>query len=393
MSWKRDSVIFKQQGSYSCFPSLQQLADGRLIVAVTQREWPSHDSKGKVRVMVSDDGGERWQETHDRSLSALWPGATGKFRCELADGTWLDMGAGGRGGHFDAPEVRPTGERAAWEAKRFATSDYERDPDFFYLNGKDLHIGKSQDRCVSWQRQSIPAPEDMISINGFRGLRLCDGTLLFPVGGRVDSPDVDLRAVDGAVWRQYMVRSTDDGATWEWAPMIEDPRGVYTEEVTLLEVADNRLLAMIRCHRPGPTGYLWQQWSEDGGRTWSQPVETPIWGYPCHLLKLQDGRLLCTYGYRFKPAGIRAVVSEDGGWSWDVQNVRILRDDGGTPAEGWGEQQLAKFAERGVAGADLGYPFSAQLHDGLILTVYYFTGSDGITHAAATKWSIDGDFL
>ena len=32
--------------------------------------------------------------------------------------------------------------------------------------------------------------------------------------------------------------------------MIEDPRGVYTEEVALLEVADNRLLAMVRCHRP-----------------------------------------------------------------------------------------------------------------------------------------------
>ena len=173
--------------------------------------------------------------------------------------------------------------------------------------------------------------------------------------------------------------------------MIEDPRGVYTEEVTLLEVADNRLLAMVRCHRPGPTGYLWQQWSEDGGKSWSQPVETPVWGYPCHLLKLQDGRLLCTYGYRFKPAGIRAVLSEDKGWSWDVQHERILRDAGGTPARGWGPEQLAKFAERGVAGADLGYPFSAQLADGAILTVYYFTGSDGITHAAATRWSIDGD--
>ena len=87
MGWKRDSVIFKEQGSYSCFPTLEQLADGRLIVAITQREWPSHYSKGQVRVMVSDDGGECWQESEDRSLSALWPGATGKFRCRLADGS------------------------------------------------------------------------------------------------------------------------------------------------------------------------------------------------------------------------------------------------------------------------------------------------------------------
>lgn len=391
MGWKRDSVIFKEQGSYSCFPTLEQLADGRLIVAITQREWPSHYSKGQVRVMVSDDGGECWQESEDRSLSALWPGATGKFRCRLADGTWLDMGAGGRGGHFDAPELRPIGERAEWEAKRYSTNDCENDPSHFYLDGKDLHIGKSRDGGATWQRQQIPAPADMLNLNGFRGLRLGDGTLLFPVGGPVDHSGLDLRTREGAAWRQYIARSTDDGQTWQWAAMVEDPHGVYTEEVSLLEVADNRLLAMTRCHRPGPTGYLWQQWSEDGGRTWSQPVETPVWGYPCHLLKLQDGRLLCTYGYRFKPAGIRAVLSGNGGWSWDVQNTRVLRNDGGTPAAGWGPEQLAKFAERGVAGADLGYPFSAQLQDGSILTVYYFTGADGITHAAASKWSIDGD--
>ena len=120
-------------------------------------------------------------------------------------------------------------------------------------------------------------------------------------------------------------------------------------------------------------------------------METQIWGYPCHLLRLADGRILCTYGYRFKPAGIRAVLSNDGGWSWDLKRERILRDDGGTPAQGWGPKQLEKFKERGVAGADLGYPFSAQLADGAILTVYYFTGTDGITHAAATKWCLAGE--
>jgi len=391
MSQKRNIVIFKEEGSYSCFPTLEQLADGRLVVPFTQRQWPSHYSKGRMRVMISDDSGESWQETDDRSLPSLWPGATGKFRCLLADGTWLDMGAGGHGGHFDAPEVRPASERAEWQATRYSTSDFAIAPSRFYLAGKELHIGKSRDNGATWQEQTIATPDPMINLNGFRGLRLQDGTLLFPVGGVADYPDLDLSTMEGAVWRQYMTRSTDDGETWEWSQMIEDPHGIYTEEVTLLEVAPNRVLAMVRCHRPGPTGYLWQHWSEDGGRTWSQPVETPVWGYPCHLLKLQDGRLLCTYGYRFKPAGIRAVLSDDGGWSWNIENERILRDDGGTPAQGWGPEQLARFAVRGVAGADLGYPFSTQLADGTILTVYYFTGTDGITHAAATKWSADDD--
>ena len=391
MTWKRDIIIFKQEGSYSCFPMLDQLPDGRLVVPLTQRDWPSHNSKGRTRVFSSNDGGTGWQESHDGSLPALWKGATGKFRCTLDDGTWLDVGAGGRGGHFDAPEVLPAARRAQWEEKRYATHDHENDPGLFYLSGKDLNIGKSRDGGSSWQKQAIPAPADMLFLCGFRGLRLQDGTLLFPCGGQVDEPGLDLRVPEGATWRQYMARSTDDGASWELAPMAEDPNGGYTEEVALLALGADRLLALVRVHRPGPTGYLWQQWSNDNGQTWSEPVETRIWGYPPHLLALQDGRILCSYGYRFKPAGIRAVLSNDGGRSWEMEEVRILRDDGGTPARGWGPEQLEKARERGVSGADLGYPFSTQLADGTIVTVYYFTESDGITHAAATRWRLDDD--
>ena len=175
--------------------------------------------------------------------------------------------------------------------------------------------------------------------------------------------------------------------------MIEDPQGQYTEEVALVELRDGRVLALARVQGPGDTGYLWQQASADGGQTWSEAVETRIWGYPAHLLQLQDGRLLCSYGYRREPAGIRAVVSNNGGWSWDLADERILRDDGGTPAQAWSAADLKLFKKKaGLAGApDLGYPRSIQLADGTIFSVYYFTAKDGITHVAATKWRLDGD--
>ena len=38
------------------------------------------------------------------------------------------------------------------------------------------------------------------------------------------------------------------------------------------------------------------------------------------------------------------------------------------------------------ARPDLGYPISTQLEDGAILTVYYITLDDGITHCACTRW-------
>ena len=73
-----------------------------------------------------------------------------------------------------------------------------------------------------------------------------------------------------------------------------------------------------------------------------------------------------SYGYRHPPYGIRAVISNDEGRTWDTDNVVVLRNDG--------------------AGYDLGYPRSMQLEDDTILTVYYFTDDEKVTHIACTRW-------
>ena len=68
--------------------------------------------------------------------------------------------------------------------------------------------------------------------------------------------------------------------------------------------------------------------------------------------------------------GIRAVFSSDDGRTWSGAEPTVLRDDG----QG--------------RGGDLGYPVTAQLADDSLLTIYYFTGADGITHIAGTHWSV-----
>jgi len=97
--------------------------------------------------------------------------------------------------------------------------------------------------------------------------------------------------------------------------------------------------------------------------------ETPLWGHPAHLLSLGDGHLLCSYGYRRPPFGIRACLSPDGGSTWDMAHEFVLRDDG--------------------ASRDIGYPSTAQLPDGTLITVYYLHGEDGIRHIACTRWRLD----
>ena len=98
----------------------------------------------------------------------------------------------------------------------------------------------------------------------------------------------------------------------------------------MVNLPDGRVLAMIRSESGGPlheTGFLWQTQSDDSGKTWSPAKRTDIWGYPPHLLLTSDGDVLCTYGYRRPPFGIRACFSRDAGRTWDTEHEVILRRD------------------------------------------------------------------
>ena len=89
---------------------------------------------------------------------------------------------------------------------------------------------------------------------------------------------------------------------------------------------------------------------------------------------MKDGRVVCAYGYRVKPWGIRARVSEDGARTWGPEI--ILRDDGGS----W----------------DLGYPRVVEVSGGRLLSVYYINLRDdpiqlngGVRHIAQTVFTPD----
>jgi hypothetical protein len=99
--------------------------------------------------------------------------------------------------------------------------------------------------------------------------------------------------------------------------------------------------------------------SDDGGLTWQFLSRVNDFGAPGSLVAMADGRLVVVYGYRLKPYGIRAVVSEDEGGSWGPEI--IIRDDGGS----W----------------DLGYPNAFEAEPGRIGAIYYFNSRDDAVQA------------
>jgi hypothetical protein len=157
---------------------------------------------------------------------------------------------------------------------------------------------------------------------------------------------------NGREGRPLCVRTIDGGKTWKFVSWIADEPTGYAIMPSTVRLGADELLTAIRYH-DNKKGWLDMFRSLDNGRTWkfdSRPAADLGEGNPASMIRLADGRVCLTYGYRGNSSGIRARLSSDGGHTWGKEI--ILRDDGG--------------------GRDLGYPRSVQRKDGKIVTVYYF---------------------
>ncbi len=145
--------------------------------------------------------------------------------------------------------------------------------------------------------------------------------------------------------QSWLFRSTDSGATWGEPTLL----GEHFNETGLVVLRDGRVLAAMRSE---VGRYLATIASSDQGRTWSTPVRiTADHEHPADLIELADGRVLLTYGQRNTPRSVEAILSRDGGRTWDPSTK-------------------VKLAEE-VRYGDNGYPSSVQIGDGSIVTMYY----------------------
>jgi hypothetical protein len=141
-------------------------------------------------------------------------------------------------------------------------------------------------------------------------------------------------------WRAWQFRSDDDGKTWRAVNII----GPRHNETSLFHAGGRKWLAAARIDAVELFA------SDDDGATWSGPLRvTQRNEINAHLARLQDGRLLLTYGNRVKGQfGVLAKLSTDEGKTWS-QPIRL-----------------------GHSGSsDCGYPSSVQRSDGRIVTAWY----------------------
>ena len=171
---------------------------------------------------------------------------------------------------------------------------------------------------------------------------------------------------------EYMLVSHDRGRTFSDYVRISD----YSGDSSFCLCPDGVIAAALRMqahnypHRRAQpkhetrgerTHYMAYATSTDAGRTWSEPQQLTDYNQiPGHITCLQDGRLLMSYGVRSYPLGVQAVLSDPGRSSWDLENRIMLAWNGGMWDNG-----------RGYARHTVGHPYTQQLPDGTLLTVYY----------------------
>ena len=321
----------KEPMRYLGWPTITKTQDGQLFV-VFSGDRDSHICPwGKTQIIKSSDNGKTWSEPVTINNTPLDDRDAGII--ETKEGTLLMS-------WFTSIAFTYYGS---------APDKYARHIEKITPDVREKWLGnwirRSTDGGKSWQE-----PIRTVSGTPHGPIQLRDGRLLYVGTGKLD----DKRAIT-------VQESSDDGNSWKVIssiPISSENEISQCHEPHAVELSSGKLVAMIRYHGPPEesTSFLLQSESYDGGKTWSVAHSTPIWGYPPHLIQLENGWLVVVYGRRKLPYGERACISRDEGKSWDVENEIVLC---------------------GAINEDLGYPSSVQLDDGSIMTVFYQVDKPG----------------
>ena len=242
------------------------------------------------------------------------------------------MRSSDRGRSWSPPkEIDFMGDGNSWSPPRLHLTPNERL--LLVTPGRDhKKVFESTDRGNTWSDAGttnlhIGPPRDQpvqdLSPAGFLNLR--DGSILAIM---LSSALIEASQTNHTVWtwgsvhcQAFAARSEDDGRTWSEpvnvdASFLDADGNVVTGNMDLtegsaFETADGRVVMLIR---PVYSPWMWQTWSDDGGRSWSPCVRGPFPGYAApNMVRTVSGAVLIAH----RMPGLCVHCSRDDGRTWD----------------------------------------------------------------------------
>jgi len=360
----KDIIIFKDE-NYNTFPSAVKLQDGTILIGFRQApDWQNQhisgadknfgtvthiDPASRAVYVTSKDDGLTWDKkvkilyddfvygVQDPCLNVL---SNNVIFCSFF--MWKVFK------REDLQEILPTDRiiGGKWIGR------YDK---AYSIRSFDDGITWDEPIPIEYEDKCVP-----IFVHG-NVVEINERKLLLPVYGNGDV---------------FILETNDYGKTWKEIANIKALQEYLFTEPNLYKTESGKLVILIRSHRKFDNNIydaenirsapLITSESFDNGKTWSEPILRKFYSpSPYHLLKLKSGNVLVTYGYRYRPFGLRAFLLNGECTNFDETPDIILRDDG--------------------LGTDIGYSSSILLKNGSILiTYYYYDEENGLRYIAGT---------
>jgi len=345
----RQTNILFDRANYTAFPHVIRLEGKELLMAFrqapSQRQLRHTHPRSVITVIRSYNLGETWDVENAGQLAA---GGGQEFAP-------FYLGKGMVGGLLAMHEVVPVRESQRTSIPHIHKIEYPfRNVGGFWC--WSLNSG------LTWQLHHNVLFAPLLQTCS-AAIKLASGTLLAPCYGNLSKGI--------GVSSNVVYRSEDGGKTWSKPAVMARGTKVTRDfyEPSVLEISSGHLLGLHRVGRcqDGRNGLVWQNESRDSGKTWSQPVETNITSGACpRTLKLSDGRILLTFGRRYKPYGLYARLSRDGGKTWGRTSWLL----------------------RTAPNRNQGYSSSVEIKPGRIFTACYAQNKAGVTGITGTFWDL-----
>ena len=201
----------------------------------------------------------------------------------------------------------------------------------------------SSDAGKTWS-EPVKLPAGILGPIKNQPIQLANGEILSPSSTESDTEG----------WKVHLERSVDLGKTWSLSGPLNDGKEFGAIQPVILNYGNGKLQLLSRTNK----GVITENWSEDGGKTWSKMKATSLPNPNSGIdgVTLKDGRQLLVYNPTKKNWGDRVplsvAISKDGK-KWD----RVLDLEAVTEKTGREKEEYS-------------YPTVIQAADGMVHIVY-----------------------